>query len=210
MLIEGRKGAPASKIADGVQVAARITDTGGMAVTNMHGAYSDASIRGRMFAVCNATGGIAPGTALSTTPPIALWNPPGSGMNLVILRTSIGYVSGTLGAGCVYYGLTVGQASIPSTGTELTPVNCCLGLPRGQGRAFTGSTIVLAPVIIRPVYTLGAALASTVLFSTPMYDIVDGEITVPENTVFAMQGVTATGSAPLVSFGITWEEVPNK
>ena len=43
-------------------------------------------LSGQVITAVNAVAGAAPGTALATTAPLSLWNPPGSGKNLVILH----------------------------------------------------------------------------------------------------------------------------
>src|SRR5436309_2634152 len=77
----------------------RYAKTGEQTMTQTHGKYYEGSSRGTMFAACEQGTGIAPGTALGTTACFALYNPVGSGKRLVIQKVSLGYKSGTLGAG---------------------------------------------------------------------------------------------------------------
>jgi uncharacterized membrane protein YqaE (UPF0057 family) len=206
MIAEGMVG-PA-QVPDGVSRQLRMERTGGQVVSQGHAPNAEAVARGNVMMASNAVAGVAPGTALSTTPPMAVWNPPGSGKNLVILKTALGYVSGTLGAGSIVYAQTPNQTTPPSTGSELVPVNSLIGAAKGVGRAFSGSTLWAAPTIMRPAYILGAALATTALGPSVVNDLIDGAIIVPPGTVFVVQGVTAAGSTPLVMIGVTWEEVP--
>jgi hypothetical protein len=154
--------------------------------------------------------GVAPGTALSTTPPFCLYNPVNSGKNLVVLRTSLGYVSGTLGAGSLVYASNgAAQPSAPTTGTALVvSINLLGSGGGGVGKAFQGSTLAAAPLIIRPTYTLGAFLATTAAINPPLLDEVAGEFIVSPGGVFVMQAVAAAGTTPLMLFGCSWEEVP--
>jgi hypothetical protein len=160
-----------------------------------------------MFTASIAVAGVAPGTALSTTPPMAVLNPLNSGYNLAVLKTSIGYVSGTLGAGSIVYAFVTPQATVPTGGTELTPVSDLIGQIRGAGRAFSGSTLSGTPLIIRPAYNMGAALATTALGVSVCQDLVEGEIMIPPATCFVMQGVAAAGTTPLVILSVVWEEM---
>ena len=146
-------------------------------------------------------------TALSTTPPLALWNPPSSGKNLVIMKATMGYVSGTLGGGSVLFAVVPSQTTVPTTGTELVPLNAMLGFPRGVGRAFQGSTLVAAPSILRPSFVMGAWVGTTATPPANELDIVDGGIVVPQGAVLCMQGLAGAGTSPLVLFAMTWEEV---
>ena len=206
MQAEGRVGAIIAR--EGSINPLRQDKTGALPIVSAHPLYSEASLGQRMFIASTAVGGVAPGTALSTTPPLCLWNPLNSGVDLIILKTAIGYISGTLGSGNIVYAYFTPQATTPSTGTELTPVCTKIGQIKGAGRAFQGSTIVGTPLIFRPAYNMGAALATTALGIGVCQDLVEGEIVIPPATVFVIQGVAAAGTTPLVLISICWEEMP--
>jgi hypothetical protein len=195
-------------LADGAQSMLRGDRTGAAVMTQAHGNYAEPSRQGVLMTACNAVAGVAPGTALSTTPPICIWNPPSSGKLLSVLKTAVGYVSGTLGAGTIVYAVNPAQTTVPTTGTELVPLNELIGAPRGVGRAFTGSTIAAAGTILRPSYIMGAFLATSVIQPVDVIDVVDGSIMIAQGTCFIMQGVAAAGTTPLVILSVTWEEIP--
>jgi len=205
MLAEGRTGAVTA--GDGSINGLRLDKTGAITIVSAHPLYSEASLRGNMFIASTAVAGVAPGTALSTTPPMALLNPINSGVDLVILKTAVGYISGTLGAGNIVYAYYTPQATIPAGGAELTPVCTKVGQIKGAGRAFQGSTISGTPLIFRPAYNMGAALATTALGIGTCQDLVEGEIIVPPATAFVIQGVAGAGTTPLVLISICWEEI---
>lgn len=189
------------------QGGARGDNTGAVVTTQAHGTYTEPASLAKIFEACTAVGGVAPGTALSTTPPMALWNPPTSNVNLAVFKTSMGYVSGTLGAGCIVYATGTAQTTVPSTGSELIPQCTLIGAPRGVGRVFQGSTISLAGTVLRASYTLGAFVGGA---NPPALcaDFIDGAIIVQPGGLFIMQGVAGAGTSPLVIFGVCWEEVP--
>ena len=205
MELEGRVGEITST--DGSPERLRLDRTGALAVVTAHPLYSETANRGKVFVASTAVAGVAPGTALSTTPPMALLNPFNSGKDLLIIATAIGYVSGTLGAGTIVYGMVSPQATIPTGGTELTPRCTRLGDVKGVGRAFQGSTLSATPSILEPVYVLGAFLATTAYPPLLAQDLVDGSYVVPPATCFTMQGVAAAGTSPLIIMSIIWEEV---
>lgn len=113
-------------VSDGAQLPFRADKNGALVITGGHAFYHEIVSRGNVYVASNAVAGVAPGTALSTAPPICLHNPVGSGKNLVILKTSVSYLSGTLGGGNIAYGY-VAQSTAPSTGAALTPVCLKLG-----------------------------------------------------------------------------------
>jgi hypothetical protein len=186
----------------------RAERTGSACTVFGHAPYSEAANRGNIMIASQAVGGVAPGTALSTTPSLCLWNPVGSGVNLNIIATSVGYVSGTLGAGSIVYAQVTSQATAPSSGTEITPVCTKIGAGKGSGRAFTGSTVSATPTLIQAVYDMGAFLASTAVPVAPVVHQVDGYISIQPGNCFVMHGVAAGGSTPLTMMSVTWEEVP--
>lgn len=182
--------------------------TGEQIVADARGRFHEAASRGTLFHASTAVAGVAPGTALSTTPPMALWNPINSGKLLSIQQVFLGYVSGTLGGGSMVHGLVIGQTTLPTGGAELTPQCGLLANVRGVARAFQGSTLIAAPTILKPSFVLGAGLATTAALPTaPAYDEVDGAIVVPPGAVWAFQGVAAAGTTPLVLIGASYEEV---
>jgi hypothetical protein len=174
---------------------------------NLHGQYTEGARYGMYMCGSNAVAGVAPGTALSTTPPLALWNPPSSGRKLSLLKTSMGYVSGTLGAGSVVIATVLSQTTVPTTGTELVPICTDLGMPRGVGRLFTGSTWASVPQILYPMFQFGAALATSVYQISDCINVVDGSFVLEPGSGIMLQGVAAAGTSPLVIFGMVWEEL---
>jgi len=206
MLVELKVGI--QNIANGVQNTLRGEKTGGLVVTNTHGQFHESAVNGSIMYATNAVAGVAPGTAFSTTPPLALWNPPSSGKNLSITKVSVGYVSGTLGAGNIAIGQITAQNTVPTTGTEITPVCSLIGFPRGVGRAFSGSTFASAPTIIRPVFNMGAFVGTTAVAPQDCDILIDGSIVVTPWSAVALQGIAGAGTTPLVILGITYEEIP--
>lgn len=195
--------------ADGSRQQYRQGKTGSLVTTDAHGRYHEASSRGALLIASTAVGGVAPGTALGTTPPMALWNPTGSGIILSIVRVVLGYVSGTLGAGSMVHAQVPAgvQPAAPTSGTELVPVPGSLNTSKGIARAFQGSTVAATPTIVRPSFIIGAALASSVAFPALAVDEVAGEIIVPPGAAWVFQGVAAAGTSPLVMIGVTYEEI---
>lgn len=206
MLSEIRAGLLA--LADGAVGTARASRTGSLVVANGHGAFTEPASRGTIMEACTGVAGVAPGTALSTTPPLALWNPPASGKNIAILKSYMGFISGTLGGGSIVYGVVNAQTTVPTTGTELTPQCSLIGYPRGVGRAFQGSTLSATPTILRPAFVLGAFVNTAATAPDPALDLVDGAIVLPPGTALCLQGIAAAGTSPLVLLSLIYEEIP--
>lgn len=197
-----------STIANGNYATARLEADRSLAVFAAHGDYYDAARRGGVFVAGTAASGVAPGTSIGTTAAFSLYNPVGSGVNLVILRATLGYVSGTLGAGVIHYVANNNPGAAATTGTAITTVNCLMGGAVSQGRAFTTSTLPTTPTVMRPFVSLQASLASTAVSPWQVMEDVRGEFIITPGCTLSLEGTTAAGSTPLVVLGLTWEEVP--
>lgn len=196
-------------VSDGTHAELRMGTQADLIIAAGKGKYAEAAQRGELFVVSTGVAGVAPGTALSTTPPMAIHNPSGSSVLISILRVALGYVSGTLGAGSLVYA-EVTDAANPTGGTTLTADSTLLGNPVGKAYIGQGDTVDATPTILRPSgLILGATLASTAVSYAPLVDDIDGEFLVPEGETFVVEGVAAGGSSPLVMIGVTYQEIPN-
>lgn len=201
---EGRRGYNSG--ASGVTDPLRLNKWGSV-VTDQGGKYSDGAIRGETFHAQTVAAGVAPGTALGTTAAFALWNPPASGKNLVILKAFLSYVSGTIGVGTLFY-TAAPQAGLAPSGTAITIVPALiLGSATPVALAKTTATVV-TPTQIKAAFNLFPFLASTVLGAQPFVDVVDGDIVVGEGGCLALHAIAGAGTSPLVQIGVTWQEVP--
>lgn len=161
---------------------------------------------GQVFSATTAVTGVAPGTAFGTTAAFTLQNLAGSGKNLVILECSMGYVSGTLGAGVVAY-LVNGPTTAVATGTAIVPVNAKLGGEASvASRPLTTATIA-SPTLLKPFCSLQASLASTAVAPWLAKEIVGGSIIVTPGSNLSLHGTAAAGTSPLVIFSVTYAEV---
>lgn len=171
-----------------------------------HGAYYDAAIDGRLFHAATAATGVAPGTAIGTTGAFTLYNPQGSGVYAAIMIASMGYVSGTLGAGSVWHLVNSDTQQTAPTGTAITEIAGAAGGAGPACIALTTATIV-APSIVRPMCSLQASLASTAVAPWQAIDRVDGSIVLRPGQAYTLHATAAAGTSPLVVFGVTWEEI---
>lgn len=195
-------------LANGAINTLRGDKTGALVTSNAHGQFNESAVNSTIMYATNLPAGVTPGTALTTAPPLTLWNPPSSGKNLSVTKVSVGFVSGTLGAGCIALAANNAQPTVPTGGTEIIPLCSMLGMPRGVGRAFTGSTITAVPTLVRPVFNMGAFVATTPIAPQDCDVLIDGAIIVTPGASISLQGIAAAGTTPLVILGITYEEIP--
>ncbi len=106
--LQYRVGAPsASSLPDGQPADALGGKAGEGIVTELHGKYYTQCYRGNVFVGTTAIGGVVPPVFSATAQTYMIWNPLGSGKNIVPINLTLGYVSGTaLGCNLGYAYLT--------------------------------------------------------------------------------------------------------
>lgn len=194
--------------------ALRLSRGGGL-VTNERGKYYEMAKSGQLFHACTPDEGVAPGTdQASTTAPACLYNPAASGKDLVILNGRMAYVSGTLGAGEVYWMANTNVAAAATTGTDMTVVRGYMSASganaAGQAaRALSSATLPAAASRARVFGSLDARLATTAgVGEAVLEDNVDGAMIVPPGGTVSIMADAAAGTSPLVAISITWLETP--
>ena len=207
-LVQGVAG-PSALSADGSRLSLRMGKTGEAIVGQAHARYYEAVLRGRVYSAAMQAGG-SMGTALTATAvTLTLYNPVGSGVNLVLLSASVAMTTVPSGAGTSNYALAGNVntlAAVPATNTAATVRNNLLGGVAGVGIAYTATTLPAVPVILRVIpggiYWATAAAAAAPM---AMRDEVDGALILVPNTAVTIQGIGAASSGIA---GMTWEEVP--
>jgi hypothetical protein len=208
-----------SYAADGTQPAAapRLGQHLEAIVQQAHGKYKEAAVRGNMYAGCNITAR-SPGTALSTTAPLVLYNPVGSGKRLILKKVTVAQAAtGTLGAGVLHHcgftinGPTATQSNVIPTGTARTPSNLDLGGGANASVAtlLENCTLNAAPVALYPFAAQNDAVAQTT--AAPIntaYEDVDGAIVLEPGGGYTVEGISTGSSSPLIYLGMVWEEEP--
>lgn len=207
LTVRGRVGQP-SRIGNNVETELRSSHLGAAVITNLHGKYAEQAMRKNLFYGANASSGVAPGTSITTSPPLALYNPTDSDVLLVLLKTWMAFKSGTLGVGTLYLTGTPQAGAAPSGGTQITARNAYLGKPVGAGQLWAGTTLTVTPTILKPVSGVFPIVDTTAAQPNVIEDDLDGSVIVPPGFAVGLQEVGAAGSSPLVQFGVLWEEVP--
>lgn len=208
MLAEG-KVAGTQSASDTTLLGLRFNKHGALMTGDAVARYYEYAVRGKLWIAKTADSGVAPGTSVGTTAGFSLHNSKGSGVNVVPLAVSIGYVSGTLGAGFIALCTNVNLTEAIPTGTAITsrPGLVGGGAPTG-GVALTTSTLANAPNAVWTLWTVGAGLASTATFPALANQYLDGAIVLPPGGSMSLQGVAASGSTPLVVFSCVYVEEP--
>lgn len=196
-------------LTDGALASVRLGKSAEIVQSPLHAHFYEMASRGNLFYGATASSGVAPGTSIGTTAAFALYNPAGSGKNLVVVRASLGYISGTLGAGTIYWCGNTNTVAAATTGTAITPVAGNLASQATSvGQPLTTATLPASPKVLFPAFNLTALLATTAVQPYTVQDMPDGSLIVGPGSTLSLEGVAAAGTSPLVAFGICWVEWP--
>ena len=170
--------------------------------------FSSASITASGAAGGDGNTTATPATLLvSATPSFAIWNPPGSGKNVVIDKIGALNISGTPNGPLYWnYGPYV-------TGITATPSTVVAGMagasPSSVVKVYSGVTTTGSPVGIA--YKLACGFTKVAAISdnmgTPFYEETGGDIIVPPGEWLALcsQG---TGTSHVYQVSVSWLELP--
>lgn len=205
--IETKVGATVN--ATGATPTARSINTGELGVSDVHGKYQEAIVRGNVYKLSVAAGAATAFTGgAGGTPFVSVYNPVGSGKNLVILTAGWASRVAASAAGTVGFAFW-GGVSAANTGTLTTPTNMYSlqnsgSVALGSSNAATTSTTAVA--LIMPVASYYWATAAGAIISPSMFDVAGSIVVAPGN--FVAFGATAALTSATYDVAMTWEETP--
>ena len=195
-------------------------------VAELHGKYYTNTYRGNCFTVSTVGAGLAVPISSSTAPVVMLWNPLGSGKNLVPLRfVATGAFNTTYVQGSINLLAVFGAGSVIATGSAITAFNqSVLGTnlfnaqlgggnvsvmkssANGTNTIAAASVLVVASMGSLNPSTLAGAVAASPAAQALVYDF-DGTMIIPPG-VAVYPASSAGASSALVVMSFTWAEVP--
>lgn len=206
MMLQGHAG-PAL-VGDGVDLDIRLGRNGDQICSDLHGQYYEQAVRKQIF--FNTT--LARALSLGATAMVGniVWNPPSSGVNLVMLTWS----GAVIATSATLTGIALAaqyQATLPTGITASDAVGQTLldytgVLPQGKAKGYAIATLVTAPV---PVEVLAH---NTAAINTVGVDQMGGDFKgkwiIPPGGVVCLAALGAAAAASGFSSTLTWEEVP--
>jgi hypothetical protein len=190
--------------ADGANPDVRSLRSGEIGVADVHAKYQEAVVRGNVFIGADLGGTpVTTQAGLSaTTPALTLYNPVGSGKNLVLLSTTVDITSAPAAACGIMLAYNLASAAAPTMTTLATVTNALLGnTSLGVASCARVSTLAAAPLAIR---NIGGTTGAAAIGGVQLIDHIDGEIVVGPGVAVSIQ---ATSAAAIIA-SMTWEEVP--
>ena len=183
----------------------------------LHGNYYTETYRGNVFHGSTASAGVAIPASGTTSPTFGVWNPTGSGVNVVLIAAYYGWVGTTAAPSTFMYEYKTGVGSAIGTGAPISAFNT--GTQR-NGLLGVGAT---SKVLFTPAGTNTLGSAGTVLGNNGISQLTTTGTAAGasgwqwvdffEGTVIIPQGVflyNTASAAELSSISIrwTWYEFP--
>jgi hypothetical protein len=188
--------------------------------SQLHAPSYSATYRGFTFHASTTPLGLAIPIYSSSTPLVVLWNPIGSGKNIVVMNFNFAYASGTATYGAVGFMYELNCGSAVATGAPFsafsaaTPTNGLLGngaISVAKVSISGTNTLTTAGAAGRWFYTLGSinleAQTGTAHGTiAPAQAPISGAIVLPPGT--AIWPACTVASSALYAQTISWAEVP--
>ena len=179
------------------------------------GKYYVDTFLGNVFVGSTAAAGVVLPIYSNTAQTFCIWNPLGSGKNIIPIRVMVGYVSTTSAASNFQIGYATGLGSQVATASPITaatlvaPVNMNLGAGNSSIAKFAPATITFttAPSLL---YTLGFNQLVTTAATTSSIGwfwehSFDGTLIIPPGAAIVLCGAIAPLETNDVS--VLWEEI---
>lgn len=211
-VVSGKIDNPTQSYGDGAEAGFLQGKAAEIINASLHGQYYTQTYRGNVFHGSTLIAGTAIPVITTTAPTCILWNPSGSGVNVVPIAFRAGFASGTGIAGQIAY------AQLPDAGTgplnavitaftAIAPSNGKIGAGGGVAKFATTATIVTTSVSILRASGIsqGAPITSTAAVWN-MTDLFNGEVILPPGT--AIYPVASAAIAEVLCQSFSWVEVP--
>lgn len=186
--------------------------SGEMMVSELLPKYYELTKRGMVYVASSpavgtasmAAANVSPLAAGTGQPVVGLYNPLGSGVDLVILKAWMDAISGTPG-GSVVWNVIPPAAGITAAGAQGLNAYTCQ--PGGKGKVFNNAALTGSPVatLLRPL--MGENTTAIGTGQELQVEYVDGDIIVQPGA-FAGLAVAAAGTTWVLLGGLAWAELP--
>jgi hypothetical protein len=185
---------------------------GGMTVVNQgRGKYIESAIRGALFGCCNQSGVTSQAGLSGTTPVLALYNPPGSGVNVALIYAGANILASAATVGAVWvaqHQATAAAAAVSAVGTLLVtrrlfvPIAAAIS---GQATAHLAGTAT-TPIALATLGVMKTGAITTIPEIQTLGRWFDGAIVLAPGAALSIQTGVASGTNGLMCEYI-WEEI---
>ncbi len=200
--------------------------TGAQRITDAHGRFQEAALRGTLFSggmnLTSINGApFTTGTLTSScTPIIGLWNPVNSGKNLVVLQVRVQLIATAVttftGPGSLVWATSTGQSAISTGIVPLSRLSLTASGSVAKVFANTLLTGLSGSLVVQEAsglvsfsnnFSNALTAVSQATAAPSSIDNIDGAIILAPGAIIALLGSTTPVSVSAAS-SILWEEVP--
>jgi len=200
MKVQGKVGI--QELSNGSEADFRQDNSGAVVVAPGHFEFERASLDGKIYIGANLGGTpVTTQAGLSaTTPALTLYNPVGSGVDLVLIAINLAITSAPAAAASLMLAYNLANAGAPTSTTDATITSTLIGGANAPiGKCFRVATLPAAPLMLKP---LGGPTGASAIGGFRIDDRVNGAIIVTPGVSISIQSTSA--AAVLASF--MWEE----
>jgi hypothetical protein len=176
---------------------------------NYNTAYMGVAFTFSSSSITEAAATVSPliGGATTASPALSIWNPPGSGKNIVITKVAAFLISGTPSGPLVW---NYGAYSSGTTATTSTVVSNIVGAtPQTVAKVYSG--VATTGAVTGTFYKIAAGFSAITALGTaegnPLYEDTGGDIICPPGQWIALAGYAAT-TAHVYQCSVSWIEIP--
>lgn len=200
-----------SEIASAVSL--RGDNTSALVTANAHPWFCEGVRQGNVYALSTAAAGVTIAaanvfSASAAQPLVGVFNPPGSGVNVIVCRAKHTWNSGTAAAGGLVWGVAPSPAAVTAaSGTN--PTNVLTGQASGSAvRGYVNAALTGVTGMAIVGYAGGPSTGALAANSNQSFDdLTDGLIWIPPGAAGGLFAAAA-GTSPIVNASMWWEEVP--
>lgn len=206
MLLQGNVGITTTSNATGSTPFAPAGNQGDLLVSELHGKHFSANYRGKVF-VATAAAVTVPAIAASLVSVFTLWNPPGSGVNMELIETTVVPVLATTvvdGIGWYFSTAALTAAGTFTTAGTPQPLNVGAGFI-SAGKFYSAYTHSGTPVLVD---LIGGFGATTDAVSSMPQKFYDGRLILPPGIAMSIAMTTAAGTGSGLTLSASWQESP--
>jgi hypothetical protein len=211
-LLQGNQGQSGKQVGQSLTVG--FGEYSEVLITELMPRYYEQTYRGNMFNASNQAAVTAPAALTASSVNFTLYNPLGSGKNLVLAFVDITVAQLAETTAGSYQVLLVANAvagqAAPATTTALATISTLLGSgAQSVAKAFSTATLAAVPVVIKPLLSITSAAAITGAIANGSSDNIGGTIVVAPGSYISVQGIgTSETTSPGLIVGMTWAEIP--
>jgi hypothetical protein len=205
--LQGNQGQTGKQVGQALTVG--FGETSDLLVTELQARYYENNYRGAtFFTSIAAAAGTAYTGAAGGTPLLAIWNPPGSGVNVVLKNVSVSVVAAASAAGQTQFRL-YGGPTASLTGTVVSPYSANSLQKAGSKVAAVNNVATTSSTALNYIKTIGTyywATAAGAFLEQPIEVDIAGSILIVPGNMVALGAVTIPTSMTNDA-AIFWDEV---